>query len=112
MDKEPYTMTPFLQELRYALHQLRHTPGFAQRGDILTLALRGASILLLAGIAIGVGVGLFTAHLVDNFLYDAATSSQHRCSYSLSEHSQNGRLHTTPPLNTRKNFASNSGETE
>ena len=105
-------MTPLLQDLRYALRQMRYAPGFAQRGDLFTLALRGASILLLAGIAIGVGVGLFTAHLVDNFLYDAATSSQHRCSYSLPEHSQHGRLHTTQPLNPCKNFAPNSGETE
>lgn len=105
-------MTSLLQDLRYALRQMRYAPGFAQRRDILTLALRGASILLLAGIAIGVGVGLFTAHLVDNFLYDAATSSPHRCFYSLSEHSRRGRLHTMPSSSPCKNFAPDRWETE
>ena len=105
-------MNSILQDLRYALRQMRHTPGFAQRGDIFTLALRGAGILLLAGLAIGIGVGLFTAHLVDHFLYDTAASSPHRCFYSLAEHSRHGRLHTMPSLSPCKNFSPSGGETE
>ena len=101
-----------LNDLRFALRQMRYAPGFAQRGDLFTLALRGASILLLAGIAIGVGVGLFTAHLVDNFLYDTGASSSYRCLYPLPEHSRHSRLHAMQPLSTCKNLVPNNWETE
>ncbi len=105
-------MTTLLQDLLYTLRQMRYAPGFAQRGDIFTLALRGASILLLAGIAVGIGVGLFTAHMVDDFLYNAGTSSSHRCLYLLPEHSRHDRLHAIQPLSTCKNLVPNSWETE
>ena len=105
-------MTSLLQDLLYALRQTRYTPGFAQRGDILTLALRGASILLLAGIAVGIGVGLFTAHMVDNFLYDTGALSSYRCIYPLPEHSRHSHLHAMQPLSTCKNFVPDSWETE
>jgi len=105
-------MTSLLQDLLYALRQMRYTPGFAQRGDILTLALRGASIFLLAGIAVGIGIGLFTAHMVDNFLYDTGASSSYRCIYPSPEHSRHSHLHAMQSLSTCKNFVPNSGETE
>ena len=105
-------MNSILQDLRFTLRQMRQTPSFTQRGNILTLALRGAAILLLAGLAIGIGAGLFAAHLVDSFLYDDATASPHRCFYSLAEHSRHGRLHTMPSLSPCKNFSPYGGETE
>jgi hypothetical protein len=105
-------MTPFLQDLRDTLRQICQAPDFAQRRNLLTLLLRGASLLLLVGIAIGIGAGLFTAHLVDNFLYNTAASSQHRCLYPSTEHPRHGRLHTMPSLSTCKSFTSNRWETE
>ena len=101
-----------LTDLRDALRQMRGTPGLTQRGDILTLLLRGASLLLLVGIAIGIGAGLYTAHLVDNFLYETAASSPHRCFYSSSEHPRHGRLHAPPSSSPCKSFTSDRWEME
>ena len=101
-----------LNDLRDALRQLFHAPGLAQHEDIRTLILRGASLLLLAGIAIGIGAGLFTAHLVDNFLYNTADSSPHRCVYSSSEHSRRGRLHATPSSSPCKSLVPDHWEME
>ena len=101
-----------LTDHRDAVRQIRQTPGFAPRGDVLTLLLRGASLLLIAGIAIGIGAGLFTAHLVDNFLYNTADSSPHRCVYSSSEHSRHGRPHTMPSSSPCKSLVPDRWEME
>ena len=97
-----------LTDLRDALRQMRRT----QRGDILTLLLRVASLLLLVGIAIGIGTGLFTAHLVQNFLYNTADSAPHRCVSSSSGHSRHGHLHPTPSSSPCKSLVPDRWEME
>jgi len=72
-----YSLLTYLVTLRTRELGLRLALG-AQREDILTLVLRGAAGLLLAGTAVGLGLSLLTARLLHSFLFgvkqnDAAT---------------------------------------
>ncbi len=63
-----YSLLAYLVTLRTRELGLRLALG-AQRSDILTLVLRSASVLLLAGTVIGVCISLLTAHLLHSFLF-------------------------------------------
>ncbi len=63
-----YSLLTYLITLRTRELGLRLALG-AQREDILTLVLRGAGLLLLTGIVIGVGISLLTARLLHSFLF-------------------------------------------
>jgi len=63
-----YSLLAYLVTLRTRELGLRLALG-AQREDILSLVLRGAGALLLAGTAIGVGVSLAAARLLRGFLF-------------------------------------------
>jgi predicted permease len=72
-----YSLLAYLVTLRTRELGLRLALG-AQRSDILSLVLRGASALLLTGAVIGVALSLVTARLLHSFLfgvkqYDALT---------------------------------------
>jgi predicted permease len=63
-----YSLLAYLVTLRTRELGLRLALG-AQRSDILTLVLRGAGALLIAGTAVGVGLSLLTARLLHSFLF-------------------------------------------
>lgn len=63
-----YSLLTYLVTLRTRELGLRLALG-AQRGDILTLVLRGAVTLLLSGTVVGVGASLIAAHLIRTFLF-------------------------------------------
>jgi predicted permease len=63
-----YSLLAYLVTLRTRELGLRLALG-AQREDILSLVLRGAGALLLAGTAIGIGVSLAAARLLHGFLF-------------------------------------------
>jgi len=63
-----YSLLTYLVTLRTRELGLRLALG-AQRGDILTLVLRGAVTLLLSGTVVGVGFSLVAAHLMRTFLF-------------------------------------------
>jgi len=63
-----YSLLAYLVTLRTRELGLRLALG-AQRDDILSLVLRGAGALLLAGTAIGVGVSLAAGRLLHGFLF-------------------------------------------
>jgi predicted permease len=63
-----YSLLTYLVTLRTRELGLRLALG-AQRGDILTLVLRGALVLLLSGTVVGVGFSLIAAHLMRSFLF-------------------------------------------
>jgi ABC-type antimicrobial peptide transport system permease subunit len=66
-----YSLLTYLVTLRTRELGLRLALG-AQREDILTLILRGAGVLLVAGTVIGIGISLLTAHLLHSFLFGVA----------------------------------------
>ena len=66
-----YSLLTYLVTLRTRELGLRLALG-AQREDILTLVLRGAGALLVAGTAIGIVTSLITAHLLHSFLFGVA----------------------------------------
>jgi len=63
-----YSLLAYLVTLRTRELGLRLALG-AQRGDILTLVLRGAGAMLLTGTAVGIAISLLTAHLLHSLLY-------------------------------------------
>jgi predicted permease len=63
-----YSLLAYLVTLRTRELGLRLALG-AQRADILSLILRGAALLLVTGIAIGLGLSLLTARLLHTFLF-------------------------------------------
>ncbi|WP_158787767.1 ABC transporter permease [Granulicella sp. L46] len=63
-----YSLLAYLVTLRTRELGLRLALG-AQRADILTLVLRGAGVLLLTGIIVGVALSLLTAHLLHSLLF-------------------------------------------
>ncbi len=63
-----YSLLAYLVTLRTRELGLRLALG-AQRGDILSLVLRSAGVLLLTGTATGIAVSLFTAHLLHSLLF-------------------------------------------
>jgi predicted permease len=63
-----YSLLAYLVTLRTRELGLRLALG-AQREDILSLVMRGAGVLLLAGTAIGIGVSLAAARLLHGFLF-------------------------------------------
>jgi len=66
-----YSLLTYLVTLRTRELGLRLALG-AQREDILTLVLRGAGALLVAGTVLGIGISLLTAHLLRSFLFGVA----------------------------------------
>jgi ABC-type antimicrobial peptide transport system permease subunit len=63
-----YSLLAYLVTLRTRELGLRLALG-AQRADILSLILRGAALLLVTGIAIGLGLSFLTARLLHTFLF-------------------------------------------
>ena len=63
-----YSLLTYLVTLRKRELGLRLVLG-AQRADILMLVLRSAGMLLILGTVIGVGISLFTAHLIQSMLF-------------------------------------------
>jgi len=63
-----YSLLAYLVTLRTRELGLRLALG-AQREDILSLVMRGAGVLLLAGTVIGIGVSLAAARLLHGFLF-------------------------------------------
>ena len=63
-----YSLLAYLVTLRTRELGLRLALG-AQRGDILSLVLRGAGVLLLTGMAVGIAISLLTAHLLHSMLF-------------------------------------------
>jgi predicted permease len=63
-----YSLLAYLVTLRTRELGLRLALG-AQRGDILTLVLRGAGVLLLTGTAVGIAISLLAAHLLHSLLF-------------------------------------------
>jgi ABC-type antimicrobial peptide transport system permease subunit len=68
-----YSLLAYLVTLRTRELGLRLALG-AQREDILSLVLRGAGALLLAGTVIGIGVSLAAARLLQGFLFGVKQS--------------------------------------
>jgi predicted permease len=63
-----YSLLAYLVTLRTRELGLRLALG-AQRGDILSLVLRGAGALLLTGTTVGIAISLLTAHLLHSMLF-------------------------------------------
>jgi ABC-type antimicrobial peptide transport system permease subunit len=63
-----YSLLTYLVTLRKRELGLRLALG-AQRADILILVLKSAGILLIVGTAIGIGISLLTAHLIQSMLF-------------------------------------------
>jgi predicted permease len=63
-----YSLLAYLVTLRTRELGLRLALG-AQRGDILSLVLRGAGVLLLTGTTVGIAISLLTAHLLHSMLF-------------------------------------------